>query len=85
MESHAGRLWTTPNEEPGTRFHFSLPQYQEVVAYGYTHYPSHLTPAEPCKEIGCNGFAGRVPLVVMVDPKNVHLINEDGTFNESAK
>lgn len=54
-----------------------------VVAYGHTYSPSHLTTAESCKEVGCNGFAGRVPLIIMVDPKNVHLLNEDGTFNDT--
>jgi signal transduction histidine kinase len=25
IESHGGRLWATPNSEPGTTFHFTLP------------------------------------------------------------
>jgi PAS domain S-box-containing protein len=31
IESHGGRLWTTPNDERGTRFHFSLPAGTKVA------------------------------------------------------
>ncbi len=58
---------------------------QWVVAYGHTYSPSRLTTAESCKEIGCNGFAGRVPVIIMVDPKNVRLLNEYGGFSDSDK
>ena len=29
VQNHGGRLWATAKEGPGTRFHFSLPQYHE--------------------------------------------------------
>jgi len=29
VQSHEGRIWATAKEGPGTRFHFSLPQYHE--------------------------------------------------------
>jgi PAS domain S-box-containing protein len=29
VQNHGGRLWATANDGPGTRFHFSLPKYEE--------------------------------------------------------
>lgn len=56
---------------------------QWVVAYGHTFYSTHLTTNPSCKEKGCNGFLGQAPIVITVDPKNVHTVNEDGTLNDS--
>jgi hypothetical protein len=55
---------------------------QWVVAYGHTFYSPRLTSGDSCKEIGCQGFAGKVPVIIMVDAKTVHTINEDGTFSD---
>jgi signal transduction histidine kinase len=27
LQNHGGRLWATPNDGPGTSFHFTLPKY----------------------------------------------------------
>src|SRR4030095_9444667 len=32
LQSHGGRLWATPNEDPGATLHFTLPRYQPVVS-----------------------------------------------------
>jgi signal transduction histidine kinase len=37
IESHHGRLWTTPNDGPGVTFSFSIPQRAESARY-----PSNL-------------------------------------------
>jgi signal transduction histidine kinase len=29
LQTHAGRLWATANDGPGTTFHFTLPKYEE--------------------------------------------------------
>jgi signal transduction histidine kinase len=29
LQNHGGRLWATPNEGPGTTFHFTLPKFAE--------------------------------------------------------
>jgi signal transduction histidine kinase len=29
VQNHGGRLWATPNEGPGTSFHFALPKYHD--------------------------------------------------------
>ena len=60
-------------------------QNEWVVAYGHTYYSPHLTTAESCKEFGCDGFSGKAPVIITVDPKNVHTIKEDGTFSGSEK
>lgn len=52
---------------------------QWVVAYGHTFYSPNLTSAAICKGIGRNGFM-RAPVVIVVDSKNVHTINDDGTL-----
>ena len=58
-----------------------IAQNEWVVAYGHTYYSPHLTTAESCKEFGCEGFSGKAPVIITVDPKNVHTIKEDGTFS----
>jgi signal transduction histidine kinase len=34
LQNHGGRLWATPNEGPGTTFHFTLPKYLAEEQYG---------------------------------------------------
>ena len=53
---------------------------QWVVAYGHTFYSPNLTNTGACKGFGCDGFNGNAPIVIVVDPKNVRALNEDGTF-----
>jgi hypothetical protein len=55
---------------------------QGVVAYGHTFYSPNLNTAASCKGKGCNGFLGQAPVVITVDPKNVHTVNEDGTLTD---
>ena len=33
IRDHGGRLWATPNNGPGTSFHFTLPKYDEEARY----------------------------------------------------
>jgi hypothetical protein len=53
---------------------------QWVVAYGHTFYSPNLTNTGACKGFGCDGFNGNAPIVIVVDPKNVRALNEDGSF-----
>jgi hypothetical protein len=41
---------------------------------------------EPCNddEIGCRGFMG-APMAIIVEPKNIHVLNEDGTLHRGAE
>jgi len=55
---------------------------QWVVAYGHTFYSPNLTNTGACKGFGCDGFNGNAPIVIVVDPKNVHALNEDGSFTQ---
>jgi hypothetical protein len=58
-------------------------QNQWVVAYGHTYYSPDLTSKPSCKEFACNGFLGKAPVIIVVDPKNAHILNEDGTFADA--
>jgi hypothetical protein len=49
-----------------------------VIVYGRAFVSPHLA-KEPCEEVGCNGFTGHAPVVIMVDPKNIRILNEDAT------
>lgn len=55
-------------------------QNQWVVAYGHTYYSPDLTSNQSCKAFACNGFIGKAPVIIVVDPKNAHILNQDGTF-----
>jgi hypothetical protein len=52
-----------------------------VVVYGRLFWSPDLR-QPPCgsKQIGCGGFFG-APVAITVAPKNVHVINEDGTLH----
>jgi hypothetical protein len=56
-----------------------------VVVYGRILYSRNLT-REPCggDEIGCGKFLG-APLAIIVAPKNVHIINKDGTLRRPSE
>jgi hypothetical protein len=54
-----------------------------VVAYGHTYYSPHLTSNQSCKEYACNGFLEKAPVIIVLDPKNARILNEDGTFADA--
>jgi len=54
-----------------------------VVAYGHTYYSPHLTSNPSCKEFACNGFIEKAPVIIVVDPKNARILNQDGTFADA--
>lgn len=55
-----------------------------IVAYGRIFCSPYLA-REACRSIGCSGFIGGAPLVMIVEPKNVHVINQDGTLRRASE
>ena len=58
---------------------------QWAIVYGRVIGSPNLS-KEPCNndEIGCRGFMG-APLAIIVEAKNLHVLNEDGTPHHEEK
>ncbi len=54
-----------------------------VVVYGRTFISQHLT-TKMCEGRGCGGCMG-APVVIVVDLKNIHVVNSDGTVQPAEK
>ena len=74
------------HREPRIRVKDSSTTYSEgevpnewAIVYGRVVGSPNLS-KEPCDndEIGCEGFMG-APMAIIVEPKNIHVLNEDGT------
>jgi hypothetical protein len=65
--------------------HFADGPNQWAILYGRVIGSPNLS-KELCDndEIGCRGFMG-APIAIIVEPKNIHVLNEDGTLHRGTE
>jgi hypothetical protein len=64
--------------------HFANVRDEWIVAYGRIFCAPNLA-REACRNIGCRGFIGGAPLVIIVEPKNIHIISQDGKLRRASE